>query len=224
MRTAMTVLCALVLAAAAQAEIRVTEIWAGGLPGTESMPDWFELTNYGDTPVTPNNWYYDDDSADPTANDPVLGLGAIAPGESVLVVVSWEDDWDTAADALATMNTAWNIGGALDNLQIGWVDGGGGLGGSGDAVYVFEGNTTGAPIVATQEYALSTTEASFVINPDGTWNDDYAQVGIWGAFESTIHASDHPDVGFAIGSPGVVPEPASLMLLLASVALFARRR
>lgn len=225
MRNLIVTSCVLALGLTARAEILVTEIWAGGLPGDEVTADWFELTNFGENSVSTDGWYYDDESGDPTVNDPVNGLTDIAPGESVILVTSWEDDWATSDDAINAFLGAWDDGsGILDGVQIGWVSDGSGLGGGGDAVYIFDGNTPDALTIATQSYPGPTEPESYVSRPDGTWNDDYAQVGVWGAYESFLPASSDPEIGAAVGSPGLVPEPASLMLLLASAGLIARRR
>ncbi len=225
MRILIIGMCVLLLASVAQADVVVTEIWPGGLDGAEVWSDWFELTNYGDTAVDPSGWYYDDDSADPTKNDPVLGLSTIAPGESVIVLVSWEDDWTTYDNALAAFNAGWDVDNALTNVQIGYVDGGSGLGGGGggDEVWVFDSNASGANTIASQGYSNAQVE-SFVAQPDGTWNNDYAQVGVWGAYESAIDATSDPLVGKAVGSPGVVvPEPATLLLVVGATLMLRRR-
>lgn len=224
MRNAIVCACALLLVGAAQADVLVTEIWAGGLEGTENTSDWFELTNYGTTDVDGSGWYYDDDSADPTKNDPIVGLGTIAPGESVIVLTSWEDDFASAGVALTAFDTAWNAASNLDDVQIAYVDGGSGLGSGGDAPFVFDGNTAGASVVASQAYTTGTQRESFVAQPDGSWpSDTFAQVGVWGAYESAVPASDEVAAP-AVGSPGVVPEPATLGLLLIGAGLLARRR
>lgn len=210
-------------AVAAHAEIVVTEIWAGGISGAETTSDWFELTNYGSMSVDPAGWFYDDNSNDPTSNDPVLGLTSIAPGESVIVLASWEDGFANINDALSNFDTMWNVNSALDGVQIGYAVGGSGLGGT-DEVYVYDNNVVGANVIASQGYTLPTAPASFVSQPDGTWNNDYAIAGVWGAYESALPASDEPGIGPAIGSPGLVPEPASLTLLgLGALALIRRR-
>jgi len=224
MRIVLVGAAALWLVVAAQANIVVTEIWPGGIAGAETTSDWFELTNYGAADVAVSGWYYDDNSNDPTSSDPIEGLTSIAAGESVILLASWEDDYAIVADAIASFEASWDVANALDNVQIGWVAGGGGLGGGGDAVHVYDGNTAGANTIATQTYIGPTAPASFVTAPDGTWNNELAQVGLWGAYASALPASDAPGIGPAIGSPGRVPEPASLALLsLGAVAALRRR-
>ena len=80
-------------------------MWVGGLDGTEATSDWFEFTNFGDMAAIglDGNLYYDDNSADPTVDDQMFGVDTIAPGESVIYLTSWEDDWATAADAILEM-------------------------------------------------------------------------------------------------------------------------
>lgn len=220
MRTLLTGVSVLACAAGANANIVVSEIWAGGLDGTESTSDWFELTNLGGSAVDPTGWYYDDSSNDPTSDDPVLGLNPIAAGESVIVLVSWEDDFLFASDAITAFAAQWNVGGSLSGVQIGYVDGGGGLGSGTDAVFVYDGNNAGAGTIAGQQYVGPTTVASFVTDGAGVWSNQAAVDGVLGAYESNLGATD--TLGPAIGSPGVIPEPATLMLL--PLAGFALRR
>ncbi len=204
-------------------DFRVTELWAGGLPGTEATSDWFELTNYGDMDATglDGNLYYDDNSNDPTSDDPMLGIDTIAPGESVIYLVSWEDDYTLPTDAIAAFEAMWGPpAGDLSGVQIGYVAGGGGLGAGGDRVNVYDGNTAGAMLLAEAQYA-GTSEATWVSAPDGVFNDPagglgpppyLARPGVWGAYVGNLPADDM-GAGNGIGSPGVVPEPSSLALL-----------
>jgi len=211
----------------ATADLQITEMWGGGLSGTEATSDWFELTNSGTSAATGvDSLSYDDDSANPEADDAMVGISTIAPGESVIFITSWEDDWATAADAILAFTTQWGApNGNLAGVQIGYVDGGGGLGGGGDAVFIFDGNTAGANIIDTEGYSVSTSEPTFVSAADGTWTDNtLAQDGVLGAYLSNGLASDGVTLP-AIGSPGVVPEPASLALLgLGGLVMLGRRR
>lgn len=211
--------------AQAAIDMRITEIWPGGLDGTESTSDWFELTNVGDMAATgiDGAWFYDDNSNDPTSNDPLIGINTIAPGESVIYVVSWEDDYATPVDAITAFTNMWGApAGNLGGLQIGYIPGGGGLGGGGDRVNVYDGNTAGATLLADGEYLGPATEASFVSGADAVFNPGgglplVAQVGVLGAYAGNLPASDAPGIGLAIGSPGVVPEPSSCLLLVGSI-------
>ncbi len=213
---------ALLSAATANANIVVSEIWAGGLAGTEATSDWFELTNLGGAAVDPTGWYYDDSTNDPTSDDPVLGLGSIAAGESVIVLTSWEDDFLTAADAITAFTAQWDVASSLSGVQIGYVDGGGGLGSGTDAVFIYDGNNAGANTLAAQQYVGPTLPASFVTDGAGNWSNQAAVAGVLGAYESNFAASDGLTEK-AVGSPGVIPEPGTLMLL-ALAGLAVKRR
>jgi len=210
----------------AAANLQITELWAGGLSGSENTSDWFELTNFGDTAATglDGNLYYDDNSDDPTVNDPMTGIDTIAPGESVIYLASWEDDYSTLSAAIADFVAMWGApNGALSSVQIGGVIGGSGLSGGGDAVNVFDGNTAGATTLDRESYSSSML-ASWVSDASGNWNDDLAQVGVLGGYEGNLDATSSNGAP-PIGSPGAVPEPTSLALLsLGGLAMLRRRR
>jgi hypothetical protein len=70
-----------ILANPASAQLLITEVSSDNILGA----DWFELTNTGDTTVSINNWYWDDNG--PTGADGSLFLDlSIAAGESVIVI------------------------------------------------------------------------------------------------------------------------------------------
>ena len=70
-----------VFGGSASAQIVITEVSSANILGA----DWFELTNTGDTAVSINNWYWDDNG--PTGADGSLFLDlSIAAGESVIVI------------------------------------------------------------------------------------------------------------------------------------------
>jgi MYXO-CTERM domain-containing protein len=210
----------------AQPNIIVTEVWAGGLPGAEATADWFEITNFGDAPFALTNVFFDDDSADPTTNNPIANIASVAPGESVIVLTSWLEDFGSAENAVSIFQSVWGESN-LAGVQIGWIDGvtgGPGLGGGGDAVFLFDGNTEDANLITAQVYTTDTQPESFIYNPLTGEFGEYAQVGVFGAFESTVNASGGLDVP-AVGSPGFVPTPGAAALLgLAGLAAGRRRR
>ena len=219
----------------AASDLQITELWAGGLSGAEATSDWFELTNYGDSAATglDGNLYWDDDSFDPTKNDPLLGIDTIAPGESVIYVVSFEtslpDPPVTPADAIADFVAMWGApNGNLSGVQIGYVDGGSGLGGGGDVAVVFDGNAPDSVPIDFAAYSVTTQVESLVSAADGTWDGStFAQNGVLGAYTGNFNATDDALSTPPIGSPGVVagvPEPSGIVLtILASLVLVTRR-
>ena len=112
-------------------DLQITEIWAGGLDGTEATPDWIELTNFGDTAATglDGNLYYDDSSNLPTVNDALTGIDTIAPSESVIYLIDPEEDFLTLGNAITAFINMWGLpNGDLTGVQIGGIIGGAGLG------------------------------------------------------------------------------------------------
>ncbi len=201
----------------ADTDLQVTELWAGGLPGAEAISDWFEITNFGDEPAIglDGNLYYDDRSNDPLLSDAITRIDTIAPGESVVVLTTWEDDYNNDVEAaLAAFVAMWE---PMPDLQVGVVHFGSGLGASGDAVSIFNGNTAEALTIDYVEYTGAPTALSYVSEADGTWGGRLAQVGVLGAREGNLPADNlSPDP--PVGSPGVVvPEPTSIGLLLSGM-------
>ena len=170
----------------AAVDIQITEIYGGTGPDWEEdatfpiLPEWFEITNFGDTAadLVINPLYYDDESATASYDDQLMGVNSIAPGESVIFLVDFESDMadGTYATALANFHTAF---GDLTGVQIGYVDNhGGGLGGRGDSMYIFDGNDYYANVVDTEGYGHQEErdlESTHVSLPDGTWRgwDNY---------------------------------------------------
>jgi hypothetical protein len=197
-------------AAFAAADFRITEAYTG-VSGSDGTADWFEITNFGDMAGTLDGLFYDDDSADPTNNYALPAL-TLAPLESAVVLI------DTDPGDVAVFEAFWGLSGS--GVQVG-VTGGGSLSQGGDAVYVFESNLPGAAVVDSLIYGsgLGGT-ASTIEDVTGFGPLTLSQVGVNGAFLSVGNAAP----GKLIGSPGVIPEPASLMLLgLGAVALLRRR-
>lgn len=81
-----------IFSGSASAQVVITEVSSANILGS----DWFELTNTGDTAVSINNWYWDDNG--PTGADGSLFTDvSIAAGESVIVIRDSE-----ALDMIAT--------------------------------------------------------------------------------------------------------------------------
>ena len=230
LRSSLAVLAGLAMAggmgaAAARAQVFVTEIWQRGSVST--TPDWFELTNVSGATIDPSSFYYDDDSADPTENSQLAGITSLASGESAVYLVSWHDDFPgedfpppfDPSDALAAFDSFWDPSGAY---QVGYIldgdtAGGAGLSGGGDEVNIYDGNTAGANLLDSKSYTgTNTSGQTWFYNPS-TANMEHSQAGVLGAF----HSVD----GSQVGSPGsFVPEPSSLLLMILGIVAAASRR
>lgn len=213
----------------ALSEVLITEVHS---KSPEDPEDFFELYNSGSTAVNIAGWQFDDESADIGDAVPITGVSEIAPGEVVVIFQLDENDpsdpdYDPAAET-ATFRGYW---GGLAGVQVGY-HGGAGLG-KGDAITIFD---AADQIVLSQEYGMTTPNQTHASdwaagNTDGsdTFENDSA---IWvpgtnpaqfvradgtnlGSFEATIG-------GF--GSPGVIPEPASAVLLGVGALALMRRR
>jgi len=180
-------------------DLQITEMWPGNDPGENLTADWIEITNFGDEAWVEGAdpaLYYDDESADPAAADPIAGIASIAPGESVIVMID-------AATAAATFRDAWSTAIDLDDVKIGYADGAGlGKGGDGAALFV------GGPDV--------TTLADFETFPDTGENGGRSWNVIAGAFSAagdafgSVTTDVVNDEGQpAIGSPGFAIEADS---------------
>ena len=227
MRHMIFALAGLAIPAAAfgAADLKITEIYEG-VPGDDVTSDWIEITNFGDMTYTfgvDGNLYFDDSSADPTVNEPVTGITAIAPGESVIVMIS-----DDSADVSVFYST-W--GPNVAGVQVGYLAGvnAPGLGQGGEPIYLFDGNTIGANVVDTVSYLGNDNGipgATWVYDPGaGSFNGTLQAVdGVYGAFTAPVAGGDLGEYPF-VGSPGAVPTPgAAALLALAGIAGIRRRR
>ena len=185
-----------IAAQSVSADLLMSEIYWNNDSG---VADWFELTNTGTTAISTAGLFYDDDSADATKDDGLSSL-TIGAGESVVFLVSWEDDFASSADAIRAFNTEWSYSGA-----IGFVDGGSGLGGGGDAAYVFDGNGDSANVLTFLEYPDTDT-----IGDAATWTP------------GGLTTSGSTSLSGVLGTPGVIPAPGALALL--GLAGLGRRR
>lgn len=219
------------VSAQASANVKVTEAWQGGLPGTETSPDWFEVTNYGSSAVDPSSWYMGDShQLTDLSGHPVTklnGISSIAPGESVVYVTSWYDAVNTpqAIQAVYNFEKDWDVSTLTDpssgatlftgthdpSLQVGWVgdtsDSGNGLSKHGDAVYLYDGSTASANQIAgfdftASQYATPSDGGSWVLKSNGQIVE--AVAGVAGAWNSVQSLQDSPPI-FGPASPGVAP-------------------
>jgi hypothetical protein len=134
-----------------QAQIRITEVTPWGSTSTFAA-DWFELTNTGASAVDITGWKVDDNSNSFASSLTLNGITSIAAGESVIFI---ESDNDAIYN---TFKTRWFGASVPAGLQIGRYNGSGiGLGGSGDAVNIYNASGT---LMANVVFGASTTGGS----------------------------------------------------------------
>jgi predicted extracellular nuclease len=192
----------------ASASMVISE-WMYNGAGTGSIGEYVEFTNTGPDPVDMTGWSYDDDSRNPGTIS-LSAFGVVAPGQSVILT----------DDAAASFATAWNltgvsiVGGNTANLgrndEINLFDAANALV---DRLTYGDQNYAGTPRtnavscnIPSSDYGFTVAQTSWVL---ATVGDAYGS-----------YASSRAE----IGSPGIVPEPAALTLLLGSGALILRRR
>jgi hypothetical protein len=220
-------------------DLRITEVWPGGLEGEENTSDWIELANLGTTAITNLSDYHFDDSLPnalanngaPLSGGALTGVSTLLPGESAVFLVKWEAELGnnpnpTLADAIAAFEAMWGVTAGLD-LKLGHIldaNGGDGPGLSqdGDSVVIFDGSTVGSNLIDQVSFP-SSDRASYIYNPITDSFGELAQVGVFGAREGLLPGSDQTTEP-PIGSPGVVPEPGTALLTLFGMAVLIRRR
>jgi hypothetical protein len=230
--TATALAAVAVCAASASAQIlRVTEVMSSS--GTGGTTDWFELTNYGSSTLTVDNWRYDDNSFSFASSALLEGVGTIAAGESVIF---FELDTvlgaPTPAEQVTNFQTYWPT-----TAQVGYHQGAG-LSSNGDAVVIFD--STGVEITPQTNFgsAVATVGQSFYYAYDS--NGDFVLGSAADGIVSTVgtipgEAGGISQVTFQsvtpvpapftvtnIGSPGtaaVVPEPSTVAMAAAGLGL-----
>ncbi len=217
-------------------DLKITEIYPGiaASGASDITEDWFELTNFGDMPwvfATDGSLYYEDESADPLAADLMTLPGAteIGAGQSIVYVNGGTEGLDGFLAAFPT----------VDPAIVGYFDGSG-LGGGGDTVVVFTGDSnfpddgiSNEVLIASagypdQDAAVESGEAIDGASWDAL-NRKWSVEGVLGAFSSSttsnIGTPEMPIEVALIGSPGTaVPEPASILLAAAAMLGLAATR
>jgi hypothetical protein len=215
---AATALSSLLAASPAAAQLRITEVMGQASAGTASTlnGDWWELTNFGSSPVNLLGYQWaDSEDALPSSDSNFFPDFTLNPGQSVIILE--EDSY--SKDAWRTM---WGISSSAailtedDMVDDATPEGDtfSGFSSSGDTVNFYSPAGT---LLDTYTFGAITRGVTFEINGAG------ANLGLSVVGENSAVLASNGD----IGSPGiaVVPEPSSLALaVLAGGALLVSRR
>lgn len=199
-------------AASSNAALKITEAMSSS--GTNGTFDWFEVTNFGAVAESVSGMKMDDGSfniANAVALEGILNIG---PGESVLFMEMPDVD-DDPLISIPAFRTFW---GGINSIQIGYYEGenaGVGLSSGGDGVRIWDSSNVHIDQVS---FGGATTGVSFGYNPATSTFGALSVAGIFGAYNSADNSPQN------VGSPGAVPEPASLGLISLASILTIRRR
>ena len=201
----------------AQTLLRITEAMSSSGTGTGvQTPDWFEITNLGNSAQNINGWKMDDGSYALPSGVNLSGITSIGAGETVVFIEN------TSGTDVTNFRNFW---GGLAGIQVGFYGGSQvGLSSGGDGVAIFDATNE----INRVSFGLATTGVSFNFGYDalGVLNTSaLSTAGMYGVFTVNTTYGTGTTAFSNTGSPGVVPEPSSTALLgLGTIALLGLRR
>ncbi len=207
MRHMLTVGLLVCCVSVASADIVISEWMYSGGGG-----EFVEFTNAGPDPVDMTNWSYSDSDAQPGDVSFLDVFGVVQPGESVIFTeaepVNFRAAWDLdLAVKVFGPNTNSNLG---RNDEINLYDADGNLVDTlayGDQTYPGTPRTQNVSCnIPATDYGYTIAQTTWVLASVG---DEY---GSWLSWTGDV------------GSPGMVPEPSTLMLLAIGALAATRRR
>lgn len=208
------------------ANLVITEVHSTGSSGEAYGADWFEVTNKGTTPVDITGWKMDDNSFNFSNAVNLRNITSIPAGASVIFIESGS----TGANDITNRDNfiaAWFGSSVPAGLIVANYGGSGvGLSSSGDGVALYDASGT---LQAQVSFGAGTAGVTF----DNSLGTDsivttplsvLSSVGVNGAFQSVAdYSSSSPGVK-EVGSPGLIPEPATLGLIGLGAWTLGRRR
>lgn len=219
LRTVLSVAAIAAVAQVASAAIVITEVHSTGSSSSTYGRDWFELTNTGASAVDITGWKVDDSSNSTAAALALQGVTSIPAFTSVVFMEAGGSDTDGSV-ATGAFKSAWFDTSVPAGFLIGFYSGSGiGLSSSGDEVNIFDASNQAVASVAFEAGTLGISFDNSLATSGlpKTTLATLSVVGTNGAFNSFA--------GSEIGSPGVIPEPATLGLVsLGALAMGRRRR
>jgi hypothetical protein len=197
---------------AASAALVITEVNPGVVAGTPGAinGDWWELTNTGPAPVDLIGYQWaDSEDALPSDNSNFFPSYLIGVNESIIILeessaneAAWLANWGLEPGSVTILGTNEMVDDATPDG-----DTYSGLGGGGDTVNIY---TPAGVLLDSFSYGPATNGTSF-------WGDRLGNVrglsvpGEMGAYQEQNFGN--------IGSPGVVPEPTTVLMALFATAI-----
>jgi Lamin Tail Domain/PEP-CTERM motif len=201
------VLAAGLLPFSTHAQLKITEVESSESGALHS--DWWELSNFGGSSVNLNGYKFNDSTGGATNQAVTITGLSIAPGESMIFTENtspqgFRDWWGTNSTlTLSVQITTYVMSGI-------------GLSSATDEVHLYDSNSNEVDSVT---FGAATAGFSFLFDnsgPIGRSPTGNSVNGVNGAFASVQNGD--------IGSPGLVPEPATLALCGIGLSLFFFRR
>ena len=194
-----------VLLIPARAQLAITEVFpAASTNGTPALhTDWWELTNFGPSPIDLTGYRFNDSNGGLTNGVVTFEGIVIEAGESI---VFFEQNATTGLPSVSDFQTWWGGNLPADLKLIPYSTNNIGLSSSGDSVRLWSPTATvEADVVAIAEFGAATNGVSFTYS---TATGVFGTVSVLGT-GGTFAATENGD----LGSPGTTTGPVPLTIV-----------